>query len=403
MKVVLTVGWIVTLVAAFGLGRSNLIREIPAEATQSLSDALDNKDLLARMYGVAKTLEKLNPDNIDQNLAMFEKKQSVMNDTEVRAFITAWARFDPEAAFAWASGLGWFTKGKFVPVALGAWATVDPQGAVEALDAMPKGTRGGQKFRGELVKGWILGGDPDGATEYILSLGPAKGFQQTFNQMAVLIAKDGVDTVIDWAEAMPEGGDESWAREAAFRAAVDAVAKRDRSRAVVWYEAHREFEYAAAALKTLSWEWVWNGDPAELFEWLQEQPAGKLRVETVRQSYRQWLERDAREAIAWLRSTELTPALDPALAVFARRESRTSAKEAIEWANRIDDQATRRMTLVPILRILAKEDPATALEWMIEHDYPVSVRNDIIGNLSRQAARLRQEREAETEAAATAP
>ena len=61
------------------------------------------------------------------------------------------------------------------------------------------------------------------------------------------------------------------------------------------------------------------------------------------------------------------------------------------------------MTLIPILRTLAKQNPAAALDWMVENNFPVSVRNDIIGNLSRQADELRREREPAIEAATTAP
>jgi hypothetical protein len=144
-----------------------------------------------------------------------------------------------------------------------------------------------------------------------------------------------------------------------------------------------------------------NGDPVTLFEWLQQQPDAKIRSDVVRQSYRQWLERDEEEAVAWLRGTTLSPALDPAVAAFARLESRTSPESAIEWANRIEDQTLRRRTIVPILRMLALENSTAALDWMIEHNYPVSVRNDIVGRLSKEADELRREREAAAEAEAT--
>jgi len=350
------------------------------------------------MYSVAKVLETLSPENIDENLAVFEKRHSAWNDTEIRAFMTAWTRFDPEAAFAWASGPRGFTRAKFVKFALWAWASVDPQGAVGAFDAIPASKREEQEFRLELVKGWIRGGDSDGATEYIFSLGSGRQNGMLVNKMANWIATEGADVVIDWAEAIPEDEDDNWAREAAFRAAVGAVAKLDASRAAAWYEAHREHDYAAPALKTLAFTWQTNGDPVALFEWLQQQPDGKLRVETVRQSYRRWLKNDPEAAVAWIRSATLTPALDPAVAVFARLESRISPESAVEWANRIEDQSLQRLTIIPILRIWATEDSAAALHWMDEHSYPVSVRNDIIARLPKAADEKTREMEAAGEA-----
>jgi len=233
-------------------------------------------------------------------------------------------------------------------------------------------------------------------------LGPTRESKRITNQMAKKIAIDGIDAVIDWAEALPDDPQRGWAKKIAFRAGMSVVARMDLSRAIAWYEAHREFDYAGPSFRSLAFVWMHNDDPVSLFEWLQQQPDGKLRLETIRRSYRQWLERDEEEATAWMRGVTLTPALDPAVAVFVRLESRDSPWSAVEWANRIEDQALRRMTIVPILRRLAQEDSAAVLAWMVEHDYPVSVRNDILGNLSRAADKLRQEREAETEATATA-
>ena len=122
MKLFLTVVWIVTLVAAFGLGRSLSPRETTTTATQSFSEALDSRDFLVRMYGVAKALEGLTPEDLDENLAVFEENRSALSDSEIRAFMTAWSRFDPEAAYAWSNRLQGYNRTKFAKIALWAWA-----------------------------------------------------------------------------------------------------------------------------------------------------------------------------------------------------------------------------------------------------------------------------------------
>jgi hypothetical protein len=403
MKLIFIVGWIVTLVAAFWLGRSTPSGAPQATATHSLSDALDSDDYLARMYGVATALDGLGPENIDANLAVFEKRFSGLSDTEVRAFMVGWARFDPEAAFAWANGWRGFTKSKLLTTALWAWASVDPQGAVKAFNAMPAGKRDRQNYRLELVKGWIRGGGVAGATEYVLSLSGDRENSMLVNKMAGWIAADGVDTVIGWAEALPETEDDAWAKEAAFQAAIGAVAKMDTNRAAAWYATHREAGYSEASMKALAFAWLMNGDPAELFEWLQGQPANQLRLETIRQSYRRWLKQSPDEAIAWIRGAELTAALDPAVAVFARLESRLSPESAAEWADRIEDQNLQRLTIIPILRLWAREDPLAARKWMIDREYPASIQNDILARLPMAAAEQLQDVNTATEATATAP
>jgi hypothetical protein len=221
--------------------------------------------------------------------------------------------------------------------------------------------------------------------------------------MAVWVAKYGVDPVIEWADAIPESEEYAWAKEAGFQAAIGEVAKTDGDRAIAWYEANRESEHAEAAMKTLAFAWVTNNDPAALFDWLQEQPAGQLRLETIRQTYRRWLKHDPETAMTWIRETELTAALDPAVAVFARLESRINPESAVEWANRIEDQDMQRLTIVPILRIWAREDSVAARDWMVEHNFPEAIRDDILARLPMAALEQLKDMDMATEATTTAP
>jgi hypothetical protein len=404
MKLILTAGWIVTLVAAFVVGRSMLPGETAETVTGSLSDALGSNDYLARLHGIAQVLMGLGPENIDENLAVFEKNYSKLGDIEHRAFMIAWTRFDPEAALAWADRARGRMRAKFVRFAIWAWAVDDPQGAHEAFEAFPSGKRDEMDLRTELVKGWIRGGGSKGATEFVISAGGGRQNSMLINKMAGWIAStEGIESVIEWAEDIPNEGDTAWAREAAFRAAISVVAKVDGLRAAEWYEDNKESEDAGVVLKALAFAWVANDDPPALFDWLQEQPEGQLRLETIRQAYRRWIKSDPRFAIAWLSGVTLTPALDPAVAIYARLESRADPVKAIEWASRIQDQNLQRVTTVPILRIWGQEDPAAARKWMMDQHYPESVRNDIVGRLSREAAEMREETDAATEAATTAP
>ena len=107
--------------------------------------------------------------------------------------------------------------------------------------------------------------------------------------------------------------------------------------------------------------------------------------------------------MTWIRETELTAALDPAVAVFARLESRINAENAVEWANRIEDQAMQRLTIVPILRIWAREDSVAARNWMIEHNFPEAIRDDILARLPMAALEQLKDMDMATEATTVAP
>ena len=383
MKWFLATIWVLTVGAAIGVGyqladRSSGSMPPPSAARGvqgRISNALRDRDVLTRTYYFAEALQDLDADNIGAAVAVFEAQRVGVTEGEVRLFMLAWCRFDPNGALAWASAWPGRWRSTLERVAIYAWAFRDPRGALDAMSTM-EGVRR-QGLRQSLVSGWARSGDTAGLTDYLFSR-PASSERSKFVGMllAELIQK-GPRAVRNWAESVPADAPHQ-AQATAFRLAAGNLAQSDPSHASALFEAHQEFEYAQPALETIARRWVDYHDPLELFAWLFGLPASEARSHAVSAGFSQWWDASPRGARAWLQAEPPSEALDPALAVFARQESRASAARAIEWADRIHDEALRRRTMTPILRQWGRRDRAAALAWMNAHSVPKDVQREIL-------------------------
>lgn len=400
MKLWIAALWVVTVVVAFGLGRALTPSGagepgggMPGAVDPALVDsgdspdrfaaALDERDPLERAHLFARSLKELGPDDVDEATAALAARQYNLGETDLRLFFLAWARFDAEGAFAWASAAtARSSKRKLENTAMYAWAYRDPRGARQALEALDAERQ--RSLRSDFVQGWAHNGDIDGVTDFVFSL-PKSELRPRFATNIVLAIKSrGLDALVQWAEAVPESGS-GFDKDVAFRTAVVALVEADPPRAIRFFEAHQDRAYAPQAIKALATRWVDYHAPTDLIAWLLTLPPGKTRDDGMRAGFGRWFESDPPAATAWLVAADDDPALDPAMAVMASHESRVSATEGLAWAEKIHDSKMRQQVLIPILRRWAQDNPRAVRDWMAENDVPEEVR-EVIMRLPRYRA-----------------
>jgi hypothetical protein len=345
----------------------------------SLAAALDEADLLIRSFGFAESLLALRSENLEPALAVFDGKRAGTSQHEVRVFMSAWSRFDPAAALAWAGKdkTGWAET--LEGAALYAWGFRDPAGAVTAFGALDPARQ--RKLHWHLVEGWARGDDKSGVTAYVMNLPPNRARGKFIKMVAENVRKDGMDALLSWGEAVSESVPND-GKLYAVQSALQIVAKFDIGKATDWFERHQQSESVKPAIKVIATGWVDFHDPPQLFEWLVGLPPDETRDGGFRQGFVRWLRVDPDAAKAWLRGSTLTAAFDPAIAVYARDLSRASPAEAVDWAERIGDETLRRQTLLPILRQWAQEDHPAMREWLAESDVPEAVRTEILSSIT---------------------
>jgi hypothetical protein len=383
LKWILTGAWVVSIAAAVGIGyRLAAPTAGPQSTTRSdvvagASDALSDRDVLSRTFGLVEALRKVDESNIDRVVAVFEAQRVGVTAFEVRLFMSSWCRFDPEGAFAWADGWPGPWRETLSNAAVHAWAYRDPRGAAAAFAELDPARQ--EELRASLIGGWAQSGDTAGLTDHLFSY-PASPERSRF--IGVLLSEliqldDGPQRIRRWAEGVPRDAPHQ-ARATAFLTAGGALAQNDPRNALALYEAHQEFDYAQPALRTIARRWVEFHDAPDLFEWLVVLPPGKARDDAVTAGFSRWWSQSPAAARSWLSKSPLNPPLDPAVAVMAREISRTSPARAIVWADGIHDPETRRRAVVPILRLWIDEDRRAARAWMRKHSVPTEVQRELL-------------------------
>jgi hypothetical protein len=293
---------------------------------------------------------------------------------ELRLFMFAWARFDPAGALrqalAWPAPFDRNAAG----AAIYAWAFLDPQAALAALETVEdEGLRDFMERR--LVAGWVHGPQKQGASEWIAALPSGSRRFEYVGRLAWELAKEGPEALVRWAEEIP-------AREARFKAAVflqatGTLAPLDPAGTAAWLAPHMHRDYADGVMRTVARSWV-GRDPEGAMTWLAALPVGSQREDSVSHAFSAWLAASPEAAQAWLRSSAPARALDPAVRAVVGRTRRDDPAGAMDWALVADDPELRRTLLASVGRAWLRSDPGAARAWLERHELDPPARQAIL-------------------------
>jgi hypothetical protein len=391
--------WIGTLAAAFGLARltgpGRGAFDIPADlqSIDSFRAALEDRDTLTRSYRLSAFFQGLSAEDVPAVLEILKLRPSGVSQQEVRLLMLAWSRFDAPGAFAWAHD--WPTGWRMVLMseAIYAWGFRDGPAALRVVEAVQDPLLQ-VRLLPALEEGWLRSNDADArrsAAEYIAGLEePRRRGRLTF-VLAGEVMRDGADSVIRWANGVPEDAPNDF-KQGAFYHAASVVAHDDPQRAAKWFELHRTQPYSAGSLTTIAERWARLHDPRGLFDWLRSLPPAvgdraDERSAAIGDGFRTWLKGDPVEAEAWLGSAMPDPELDRAVAELASYLSGSSPGMALDWAARIEDEKLRRSRLVRVSRAGWKSDPEAVTAWLDKNEgLPEKLRRQILRGRRTEAA-----------------
>jgi hypothetical protein len=373
--------WILTLGAAFGLGR--LSATMPGTGPADLDSfraALRERDALERAYGTSAFLRELDPGELPEALDAVEKAYLGMTPADVRVFMHAWARFDPAGALAWARNwpTAWSTK--LTQEAAYAWGFHDGPGALHALEELddPELQR---SLRPSVLEGWLHSNDRQGVGDYVANVDDPRIRRRLTFTLASEVMKDGADEVIRWAEAIPEDSPNLF-KQGTFYHGASVIAASEPRRAAEWFEAHREKWYSEGSLPEIARKWTLHHDAPAAFAWLRSLPPNEARADERARAtaiaFRVWHRRDPAAAEAWLRGELPDPGLDPAVEELARALAAESPGDAAALALGIENEKLRRRLVTQIGQLWLEKEPAAASAWLAQSGLPEPVRKAIL-------------------------
>ena len=366
--------WTATAAAAFGIGWiTPPPHEPPApdDLVASIRSALGEGDVIERQERTASLLEHLDPDDLPEVAALYERMIPVIDSSELAAFFAAWARFDPAGAVDHA--LSWplpemrEQRKVGVGATIQAWAKRDLSAArLATVQIAADNPRLRDALQLDLVTGWVhslQGQEELGA--FIADLPPLRRRDEAVGvAIRELVRRGGADAVLGWAEPiLRDEGYKPVFKRSVFGAAADSAAQWDPERAAAWAMEHSEADYAKEGVGIVAKHWG-RQDGAAAMAWLGEQPAGALRDQAVREAFGQWSRADPRRARAWLNSEKLTAFHDPALEIKAKRLAAYEPERALGWCERIQDTVRQQSCLESTAKSWYAKDAVAAEIWL---------------------------------------
>lgn len=335
----------------------------------SLSEVLRDADPYARARKLGALLPTLGAEAIPELQAALRDPTLELWSVEHELLVRFWASHEPEKATRWAADRAPdLYRSAAVMAALPSWVRADLQKALVAV-------REWQRWRPDiheaasraLVLGWYAAGHP-GLTQYIQDLGTAIASQIALTTyLRAAIENEGSEPVMSWAESIPR--EDAAFKLTVYRQLASTLPLFDQAAGLRWCEAHCDGPFGNNLRKLIAVRWVRHDGPAA-FAWLSTAPEGHEKNLAIRVTFHEWADWDPEAALAWMAEQtaggEVPAWLEPALPVYADRLAWKSPATAIEWAQRIEKEREREVTLIKVARTWRASDEAAAEAWLAE-------------------------------------
>ncbi|HXK22162.1 MAG TPA: hypothetical protein VMS55_05735 [Myxococcota bacterium] len=342
-----------------------------AGQASALQAALAEPDGFVRARKLAELLPSLGPEAATEVERALEKRRGNPAGAEFEMLVRFWAQQDPQAATVWAYGLtapGQRLVG--VQTAIEQWAKVDPQSAAATVVKASKSqnidqTTSQSAFR-SVVRGWLLADRP-GVEQHIRELGQSPERELWIHDYALaLLQTQGPDALTQWARALPTE-DESLKRSAYYHVA-SVLAGFDPAVGRRWCDDECEGPFSVGMRSVIVATMLRDGrDRATLVDWVARAPETPENDQVLVVAYQKWAGDDRDSALAWMRQKQ-AEAPDPRLrklySAYARNLATTSPAEAIQWAERIENESEREEVLIEVAGRWRSQDQAAADAWL---------------------------------------
>jgi hypothetical protein len=347
-----------------------------APAGEGVAAALRDPDPYARARKLGALLPALGPEAIPGIREALDEFRLDLGAVEFELLLRFWASHEPAEATAWtfkrASPLYRNAASRTV---IETWAAADPAAAVVAVDsAIAEADEEIARIAElALVHGWFQKDRP-GLEHYVYRLGSGiKRQRALFGYALALAAAEGSDAAIRWAEGLPE--DDLRFKREVYGQLMSALAWADMSAAARFCDAYCDGPLGSGLRNVLIRTRLRNDEyGGDVVEWVARVPEGdEEQRKNWRQSlwvaYATWAYRERDAALEWMAEKtagpeEPEPWVRQLYGEYARLLATDSPEKAIRWAERVEDDQEREVTLVRIAHFWRQQDEAAAEAWL---------------------------------------
>ena len=338
---------------------------------EDIVGVLRDRDPFSRARRLATLLPTLGPDTVSSARQVLEDPTLglLRRSTEIELLLRYWATHQPEEASRWAvesSPRGFRNAAIFSALTL--WAQVDPLAALPEVEKWANQADVKEAALQSMVLGWFAAGNPPELQKFIQALGLGMVRQRALSiYVRAFIDENGMEALMRWAESLPD--DDTKYKMGVYRQVSYWATVYDLEAGIGWCEAHCDGPHGAELRNMIASAWIRN-DPQAAVEWLSNAPEGREKDRTTRGVFTKWLRMDREAALRWvptqLSGGELKPWIQPILVPYAATIAEDSPAEAIEWAERIENDNERQWALIQVARRWRNVDEAASEEWLLQ-------------------------------------
>jgi len=347
---------------------------------ESLADIYRDKDVYSRARRLGTLLPTLGPEVVPAVKQNLEDLTLDSRGTELELLLRYWATHQGEEASRWAkdeSPPGYREVAVFA--ALSTWAEADPQAAVDVSWEWMEETPVLERIVPiAVIRGWYAKNDARELAQFIGGLSPGIPRQRTIAAyLLTVIQAQGAEAATRWAESLPD--DDKSYKLAVFRRLVDALSRLDIEAGTRWCDAHCLGPYGDNMRSLIARTWVLRDGPSAM-TWLSSAPEGYDKNLALRITFALWVRMEREAALAWMESQttgEPEPWLEPLYPVYARSIAGDAPADAIQWAERIEDDSARESVLIRVARVWHHLDEAAAEAWLLESSLSEEAREKV--------------------------
>jgi hypothetical protein len=340
-----------------------------------------HRDISALSQGaaLASIVAAATPGDLDGITRAYEEIHSGSGPSRMAMELLgeAWARYDPAAGLARASGWDRYWYGQFVPKLMGAWARLDGPAARDAAIALEEEELRQASERAGAIGRFDVGG-PGAWDDYVADWPYGSGALQEVLERVV--RRDGLEDLIRRVESLPESAPADLSARA-FRDVAALGGRIDSIRTALFVEKHAESAQANRDNLLAPFVGAWGErEPEAALDWVVTQPQSQARNAATRVAFRPWVlgPKTRGEAIAWIEE-QPEEVLMSVIDFYARALASIDPDRAIEAAERIERPARRARILALVKRRArgyeraAERTRARSIEARSERDGTIDV------------------------------
>ena len=395
MKLLAVALWLLLLVGAYrrGAEHSSGVRPAPS-GVASFESALDQRDQLARSYGVSRFLRGLDASNLDAAREVAAAAGFWFEHQDYRLLMAGWVPIDADAAVDWAFARPAGLRNRATSAAFEALGFNDPPRAQYFLGSIDSPSLL-DALHLSMVEGWARSDRKDELVAYLTDLPPSVSRQRATRALAKEILKRGPDELIAWVDMIEPDPDNAFKR-VAFQKSASVLAEIDPARAARWVEEHLGRPYAAQTVDIVAQHWA-QSDPEATLNWLVSLPEPSGEADWAKIVFTRWVARETRAAEAWVRSAAPSKPVDPLVRVLIRRYFDRDPAISMEWAHLIADPVVRTRVLTSAGRGWFRTAREAFMAWLPKSGLEIQVRDLILNTptLEERKAALQGEQESE--------